>query len=775
MGAEIRMQVIAPKSVISLFCNRDLFISHVQSIPLLTQDVLTTDSYMLLVDCVESFRYFWMKGLALLFREYDNDIQPVVRQIEECIKDLHVSFESAASPNHKVNILLANTGLIMAAYSMNLPNSLFQSTMERFEEGIATPNEQIKAAFILSLSFLASILSSDEKRILKIFGAIINEFESAKTDWYSVLFACGYGAARIVDLLLLNVGCNKKGLLAQFLDCFYERNTGWKSAGAGIGFSLMIKEQESFSEFLEDQMLTSMWKNSKLCLEAVSQSTKADNENLISSLWIQSLWYNKFGVMEETLDLLDRVQDRAMKLNSVHLLYHAHICLTRVELNHIHGQLLSDRMLALVDLIEKSSPFVSVALINSLRVFIGNDFTLRKNPIPVPIPINIARRLSKLISNQSIDGKIARAAGWILALILKGINGYDIGPQSLPKDPKDLKRFDSSLFLPWAFHELQSSSIDSTKYEYFLQVFTLVSTPLPHVDWSFLSCSEKHLASTFRFVANQVGQNSSKSMYQLFAYLMPLVIEIDHTSACKIGLANLLRLGGLDGMQQIISANKVLEMLDLMLMNENKKLVVEKILPHLTENDGSIVDAICRVLFRHFQLLPNSVVTQKDSELIGSFAQCIMQSKSCAEDLKRYLFTPIISDKTIWAASKFYPDPLYFHFIVECIKHTGHETAIVYSILEAKISTKDILDMMFLLANLEEKGIEGMELLIEHIVDDFSGYEHVLAKLLQVLDGDRAFLVRLAYLAKDAIPRETTNNLFAYLAKDAVPMETTNN
>ncbi|MEY4861435.1 MAG: hypothetical protein RL059_1134, partial [Bacteroidota bacterium] len=76
---------------------------------------------------------------------------------------------------------------------------------------------------------------------------------------------------------------------------------------------------------------------------------------------------------------------------------------------------------------------------------------------------------------------------------------------------------------------------------------------------------------------------------------------------------------------------------------------------------------------------------------------------------------------------------------------------------------------------IEEKGIEGIQLLIEHIVDDFSGYEHVLAKLLQVLDGDRAFLVRLAYLAKDAIPRETTNNLFAYLAKDAVPMETTNN
>ncbi|KAJ3017822.1 hypothetical protein HKX48_003356 [Thoreauomyces humboldtii] len=497
-------------------------------------------------------------------------------------------------PSNSVNIILAVTGLLVAASALGLTVAQSQAgrcadvLMQQYANhtGHSTEtltdsqrSDEIQFAVGIALSHLAKVLHSNDEVRLRAIAAVLTAGVAGpqSEDQELQQFANAYGLVTVAATTSAVAGIE-----ATISACLSGDHGRLARRGAEMGSASIPTTMDEGQDLVSAKKLMS---DAWTTVDAFSVSTSVDDENLLDNVegaaWILSaavgtklLEPSELDKYEASLDLA--VATAASRRNAEALYSHllvAYVRVSHARLSQKEPGILAAQLSATVARACSSSVNAStrIACLLSICPFLGinwldgasADGGLEKDVPTIRRTVDSLRGLA-----VGPDPKIARIAGWVLGKVVSHLSLEDSARKELmgsageivagKKDPMNYNRLhQGSSYLRAVYDSLASNggaAVTKETAAVLIEALVLVDAPLPPADWNPVLPVLQRLDSdqtdeTKMLDAKHATAASPKSLVAIYVskleeFINSLSSTFDFANQ-TYGIPKLLELGGM--------------------------------------------------------------------------------------------------------------------------------------------------------------------------------------------------------------------------------------
>ncbi|CAG8545639.1 2322_t:CDS:2 [Paraglomus occultum] len=297
------------------------------------QDVAFTDFWLIRANAVTYWRIFFEKGLLEIDRMTKEGNNALVQEIYD---ELLVRLKEAKQPATYVNLIFAITGLCLAlkslaitatrAYVHNVASLLldrFMADTSRQRDWDFISSDDVQYGTMLSLGYLATIMSPNEKLVLDIINSLVGHLTTRNTkdnlEWS--FFGCGYALSIILSHfqvpsnIELEAAC-KETLMFLKEYAFSDDASFRASVGLLLGLTNFDTQEGTIKDIYEKAL--------NVLEEFVKKKDSVNPGRVVGSAWFLSL-SNQTAIDEDCLNLLEnamnvRTTEKKWKSHNFHFI-----------------------------------------------------------------------------------------------------------------------------------------------------------------------------------------------------------------------------------------------------------------------------------------------------------------------------------------------------------------------------------------------------------------------------------------------------------------------
>jgi hypothetical protein len=586
------------------------------------------------IDALEGYTLFWSRSVKLQDR---SDVA-----VDEMFGYIMTQFTVATTPNVLMNLILSGTGLAVASIGMSISTKWIHQWVEYVRAKLdENSSRDVEGCLLLCL---VRLIRSRKSFDLELSQLVWNR--CIGPGYLHAISACKL-------LALVSHTANHTQWIEEYMDRYFDNS--WKSVGAAIGFSVLLKENKIYHESVSLRV-SEMLNNAKSSLGGKSNNV----EEIIGACWLLSCLES-----ENAWEIIHEKLIRAIEKRDEDLLPHLMMAYIRSAPQAKYAEVKE-----LIDfcILHSHSQHVAVryAAIHGFQILIGNDLSFMQ-PLHVANTtdsLNLLKLAIQLIGSSE-QSRFVRSTGFVVGNGLLRVQNRISGISGVLNvgDPADYRRLSPDRSYLRACFDILGNPGDEMDQLIIKNVFFNVDCILPPVDWSFLleSRTKDQVLEFFQFVCRQVDDKSARCMisyfFELFHDLMALYMNtkvLDYESALLEGLGTLFGMVGLYGgalisLQQFWdSLSPLLELALLIRWNDfgiRFTASIKKSIQRADESD--IKHELCLNIIRFVQNLGENVGSNSLGLCIKNLTaalgtsppqqdQLVHQLKSCERDLWAY-------------------------------------------------------------------------------------------------------------------------------------------
>jgi hypothetical protein len=474
---------------------------------------------------LEGYTLFWTRVLKT---------QEPQKVIQEGFEMIVQKLTKAKTPSSTINFVLGGTGLALASLSLNVSTKWVHDWIETCRSKLDDKiSRDIEGSLLLSLVRMI--------RFKKTF-----DVELATFVWNRCV-GDGYLNAMCGARLLSIVANTERGLqwIKDYLERFYDGK--WKTVGAAIGFSVLVKENPVYRDYVIEKV-PEMIEDAYNLMAAAKRNLNDE----IACCWILSC------LDPLSHDLFASRLKMAVQNREEDLLPHLFKAYIRTASQGKYVEI-QELLKVCVEYCESPHVAIKFAAVAGMQLLLGNDesFSISMPIVNSSDSLDLVQLGIKMLG-ETDQSRFGRALGFFVGNGIQRIQNRVSGLTGVVNggDPMDYKRLNPEQSYLRACFDLLKNPRDEMEYLILKNIFFNVDCVLAPVDWSFLleTRTRDQVLEYFQFVIKQVDSKSAKCFIGFFLELINEVMTIyvqsridEYETVLFQGLEKLFDMVGLNG------------------------------------------------------------------------------------------------------------------------------------------------------------------------------------------------------------------------------------